>query len=220
MKKLIGFVLVCFISVSPFAQPNSIVKLKNGSEIKGEILKNDESGVQLRTRDGSIWNFTQEEVASTEKFIPTVSRKGFYNRSTVGVMGGDSFSPSLQVVNGYSFNSHWDTGVGIGFEQFYFNKYIPLFIEGKYSLLNRTTSPFVSMIAGYQMPLSNFHANKGGFTGGVQLGITHYFSNHLGISTSAGYRFAHLKVMNMWWDDFATIQQINRFEVRVGLVFR
>jgi len=227
MKKISGLIVGLLIAFSVNAQTNSVVKLKNGSVLKGEILKDDDTGVQLRTRDGSVWNFTKEEVASTEKFSPTVSpngpqcgRKGFYNRSTIGVMGGDNFSPSLQIVNGYSFNSHWETGFGIGLEQFFWNPYLPIFLEGRYTLLNKTTSPYISINAGYEMPMRNFNMNKGGFTAGIQLGITHYFSNHVGISTSAGYRFTQLKEINMWWDDFETIRQLNRFEVRVGLVFR
>lgn len=219
MKNLL-ILSVLLMSLTSFGQMNSLVYLKNGNQIKGEILKNDATGVQIRTRDGSVWNYTIDEVASTEKFTPTVSGKGFYNRSSIGVMGGDQVSPSLQVVNGYAFNPHWEAGFGIGLESFYWRGYMPLFLEGRYNLLKSRISPFVSMNAGYVMPLSNFVSNKGGFTAGAQVGITHFITNHIGISTSAGYRFAYLQTNNMWWDDFQTIQQINRFEVRLGLIFR
>jgi len=220
MKKLGSVIIILFCALSLNAQLHSVVKLKNGSEIKGEILKQDETGIQLRTKDGSIWFFTNEEVASTEKFVPTVSRNGFYNRSTIGVMGGDQLSPSLQTVNGFAFKDHWELGLGMGIEQFYWNRYIPVFLEGRYSFLKKLTTPFVSINAGYELPVANFNSSKGGFTAGIQVGVTHYFSNHVGISLSTGYRFASLKVVNTWWDDFETIQQINRFEVRLGFVFR
>lgn len=220
MQKLSIVFFIFIASFGAMAQLGSVVTLKNGSELKGEILKDDETGVKLRTRDGSIWYFSQEEVASTEKFIPTVSRNGFYNRSTIGVMGGDQLSPSLQVVNGFGFKNHWEIGLGMGVERFYWNNYLPVFIEGRYSLLNKLASPFVSLNAGYELPVRNFISNKGGFTAGFQIGGEYYFSNHVGLSISTGYRFASLKVVNTWWDDNETIQQINRFEVRLGFVFR
>ena len=220
MKKILTLAFVTLLLMQAAAQSNSMVILKNGSEIRGRVLKNDETGVQIRTRDGSLWNFTPDEVVSVKDYSPTVSSTGFYNRTSVGVMGGDMVSPSLYVVNGYSFNQHWEAGFGMGLESFYWNTYIPLFLEGRYSFFNGPTKPFVALNAGYEMPVRNMEFNKGGFTGGVQLGITHYFSNHVGIVTSAGYRFALLKEESMWWDDFETIRQINRYEIRLGFVFR
>lgn len=219
MKKLTGLFCI-LISLISYGQNNSLVHLKNGSAIRGEVTKNDSTGVSIRTKDGSYWNFSVEEVVSVEKYSVDINNKGFYNRTSVGVMGGSQIGSSVRIVNGYSFNRHWETGLGVGLERFTWTPYIPVFIEGRYSLFSGSTRPFISAHAGYELPLQNFEFNKGGLTTGIDLGITHYFSNHIGISTSAGYRFAYLKEMNMWWEDFATITQINRFEIRLGLVFR
>ena len=157
---------------------------------------------------------------SIERFSPEVPSKGFYNRTSVGMISGDQLSPSLHVVNGWAWNEHWETGLGVGIETFWWNPYMPIFAEGRYNILSGATRPFISVHGGYEMSMRNREFNKGGVTAGIEGGITHYFSSHTGISTSAGYRFAYLKQMNSWWDDYTTFTQINRFEIRLALVFR
>jgi hypothetical protein len=213
-------ILAIFLTLIVSAQKNSLVKLKNGSAIRGEVLKNDTSGVSIETKDGSLWNFSAGEVLSIEESTINVNSKGFYNRTSLGVLGGSEIGGSVRTVNGYSFNRHWEIGLGLGLESFTWTPYIPIFLEGRYSLFTGATRPFVSAHAGYELPLRDLEFNKGGLTTGLDLGVTHYFSNHIGISTSAGYRFAILKANSQWWEDFSTISQINRFEIRLGLVFR
>lgn len=213
-------ILAIFFTLIASAQKNSLVHLKNGSAIRGEVLKNDSTGVSIKTKDGSLWNFSSEDILSVEQNSISVNSKGYYNRTSLGVMGGSQIGASMRVVNGYSFNRHWEMGLGIGLERFTWTPYIPIFLESRYSLFSGPTRPFVSAHAGYEMPLRNLEFSKGGLTTGLALGITHYFSNRIGISTSVGYRFALLKENNIWWEDFSTISQINRYEIRLGLVFR
>src|SRR5688572_8921499 len=111
MKKIVLIICVV-ISFTGIAQMNSLVYLKNGSAIRGEVTKNDSTGVSIRTKDGSYWNFRADEVSSVEKFNMEVKDKGFYNRTSLGVLGGDFAGASLRVVQGYSFNRHWETGFG------------------------------------------------------------------------------------------------------------
>lgn len=219
MKNVFSILAIFFV-LAAGAQKNSLVKLKNGSAIRGEVLKNDSTGVSIETKDGSLWNFSAAEVLSIEESTINVNTKGFYNRTSLGVLGGSEIGISLRTVNGYSFNRHWEAGFGLGIDRFVWTPYIPIFLEGRYSFFTGATRPFISAHAGYELPLRNLEFNKGGLTTGLDLGVTHYFSNHVGISTSAGYRFAILKETNWWWDDFVTISQISRFEIRLGLVFR
>jgi len=87
-------------------------------------------------------------------------------------------------------------------------------------LLNKTATPFVDVIAGYEMPFTNWENNKGGFTTGTKIGFTKSLGNRTAFSTSIGYRFAYLVEENNWWDDFRTIREINRIEVRIGFTFK
>lgn len=144
----------------------------------------------------------------------------FYSSLTVGVLPGLQFSPSFHVISGYNLNPNWQFGVGLGIENFANNGYLPIFAHGRYNFMQTLSTPFVSLMTGYDFALRNTEFNKGGFTTGIQFGLDHYFSDHVGLSTSIGYRYAYLKIDNSWWDDFSTIREINRLELRFGLIFK
>ena len=219
-KSTIILLAMLCISLVPYTQQSDVLKMKNGSEIRGTILEKNDESIKIQTKDGSIWSYPTEDVVAIGKYEPKVSGPGFYLRANVGMMGGDNVSPSFHLVNGYSFNSHWDVGFGLGLESFAWNGYIPVFVESRYNLLNKNYTPFISVMSGYEMPVGNWDSNKGGFTAGARIGFTRYLGNHVGFSTSVGYRFAYLTEVNSWWDDFETIREINRFEIRLGLTFK
>lgn len=225
MKK--SFLTLFFVLVAGFimAQKDQMITLSNGSQIKGTIIENTEEFIRIKTSDGSVWQFQQNEVLSIQNFEDGIDPDhyvgGFYNRINLGLLGGgDNTSPSLHFVNGYAFNNHWEVGAGVGFEFISGWAYVPMFVEGRYNFLNRSSSPFVGLMTGYNAPVSRWSESKGGFTSGANVGFTHFVGDRIGITTTLGYRFARLKVVDTWWDDFETLRLVNRFEIRVGLVFK
>ncbi|MEO9533990.1 MAG: hypothetical protein ABJG68_03260 [Crocinitomicaceae bacterium] len=219
MRKLL-VILICCVAFTGFSQADRVVKLKNGSEIRGTIQNTNENQTTLLTRDGSILVFKSEEIASIEKFVPKVSSAGVFTRASIGVLGGDQLSPSIQLTNGYSFNPHWDLGFKTGIETIWWNWYVPVMASARYNLLKRSFTPFVNVDGGYEIPMSNWEGNKGGITSSASIGVTKVFGNRVGFSTSVGYRFARLVEENQWWDDFRTIRQINRVELRFAFTFK
>lgn len=169
-----------------------------------------------------FWGITQNSTKelSDNNNLPSVS--GFYNRISVGVLGGSNSSPSFNVVNGYRFNEHFSTGFGLGFEHFFNRWYVPLFFEGNYKLLKNNTSPFLGLMSGYELPLRSIANDKGGFTCGGKIGFDFFVNKHVGITTSLGYRFGILRDFSNSnsWDNFVVIRQLNRYEFRVGVVFQ
>lgn len=130
MKNLVWTMI--FVLTGPLwsvAQKNSLVVLKNGSSIRGNVTQNDTTGVTVITKDGSTWKFAPDEIVAVDEFSFNVNDQGYYNRTSIGVMGGDNIGASLRVVNGFSFNSKWETGIGIGLESFAWNGYIPIFAK-------------------------------------------------------------------------------------------
>ncbi len=215
-------ILTWFCSTVSMAQ-NDLVKLKNGSAIRGKIIETTDQKTKIKTIDGSIWVYTRNEIESIGKFKPTLTPNGYYNQTSLGILGGSELSASFQVVNGYSFNPHWGLGVGMGWEIFYGQHYVPLFIEGTYSLLNKNFTPFCSIGAGYDLPTRNFERNKGGLLTQGRIGFKHQLGDHFGLITSAGYRYSYIKqeVWSWWHDNTVTeITEINRFEFRFGFIFR
>jgi opacity protein-like surface antigen len=145
---------------------------------------------------------------------------GFYNRVNFGLLAGSDLTASFHVVNGYRFNERWSTGVGVGAENYRWNSFLPLFLEGNYQFFKSGSSPYASIMAGYLLPYRNFPADKGGFTCGGDVGFNYFLGKHVGITTAVGYRFAYLRNANNFWDDFQTIQEVNRYSVRIGVIFK
>ena len=223
MKKLIVLFVCILISVTLNAQMD-VVKLKSGSEIRGFIIEKSEQQVKIKTKGGSIWVFKTKEVESIERYKPQLKKKGHYMSTQMSLLAGSRTSGSFLVVNGYYFNPKLSFGLGMGFEGFYGDMYTPLFIEGNYSLLKKSATPFVSLAAGYDMPLQFKSGHKGGFLGMANIGFKREIGQHFGIITSVGYRFSRLVRKNTWgWEQQQSsiiITEINRLDFRFGFIFR
>ena len=219
MKNIITSLFIVFLSISSIAQKNYQVVLKNGSIIRGNIIEKNDDSIKIQTKDGSIWSYEIEEVESNEPYNPNWHSSKFYNSTTIGIMPSNDPGVSFQIVNGYVLNQHWNFGFGIGLESIAWDGYVPLFLEAKYNLGKQKSTPYFSLMAGYDLSLSNGLEN-GGFTTGAKFGLDHFFSPHVGITTNVGYRYAYLRTQNGWWDDFVQIREINRLEFRLGLIFK
>lgn len=220
MKSLILFLLL-FSGLTMNAQKNSVVILKNGSEIRGQVVHMDSAQTKILAKDGSIWAIENNDIARIDKYQPKVSGKGIYLRAESGVVGGNQISPSIQFINGYTFNPHFDLGLGVGFESFWWDWYVPITANFRWNMVkDKWYTPFIDVTAGYEMPLGNFDNLKGGFTSGAKLGITKNISHRFAFSTSAGYRFAVTKEEHWNWQDFVTIREMHRFELKFGLTFK
>jgi hypothetical protein len=207
------------LSMSTTAQKNYQVNLKNGSIIRGEIIEKNDSSIKIQTKDGSIWSYRTDELESSEPYNPDWHSSKFYNSTTIGIMPSNDPGVSFQVVSGYLLNQNWNFGIGLGLERIGWNSYAPLFLEAKYNLGQQKSTPYFSVMAGYELSLSNSF-ESGGFTTGAKFGLDHFFTQHIGITTNIGYRYAYLKTQNGWWDDFVEIREINRLEFRLGLIFK
>jgi hypothetical protein len=222
MKSLF-FILVVSMMVGSYGQVRDVVYLKNGSELKGKVLKNNESGVTLKMRGGMTWNFPADQVSSvdTDGLEMKVQREyktgrvGFYNRTSVG---STFWGPSVHTAFGYAFNAHWEFALGLGVERYSHERYVPLFMEARYNFLARPASPFIATCMG-QAFLPEYR-DPGGFTGSLFAGYDVYLFEHLGFMVAAGYSFAHPRNYGTWYNDFYATAQIYRLEIRAGLIFR
>jgi hypothetical protein len=153
---------------------------------------------------------------------------GYYGRVSVGILTKDYSTLSLQVANGISLG-HVDLGLGLGLETHDHSSYVPILVESRYNFGKGTTQPFIGVCGGYLAALGqvNNYDYQGGYTGGANIGITHYFSKHIGITTTLGYRFSHTHnrfpdwVMDPgFYPDYNVIRDMHRFEIRLGIAFR
>lgn len=220
MKTFIFTLLILASSALSFSQRTHLLILKNGSEIRGKIQETNENQTSILMKDGSILVYKSNEIVSIEKYVPKVSSTGAFMRASLGMMGGEQLSPSFLLTNGYSFSPHWDAGIAVGFEVFQNTGFVPILATGRFNLLQNHFTPFVDLTAGYEMPIRNWNSNKGGFSSGARIGITKYLGNKVGFSSSFGYRFAQTVEKSPWWDDFKTVRQFNRYEIRFEFTFK
>jgi hypothetical protein len=236
---LIGFII---LSSAELILAQQAVNLTNGSIIKGVVVPTEDSSkVKVQTSDGSQWVFSAADVASIKEWeIEEVQREwtskksGFYNVSDLGMLFGNdgvytNVAISAQTVSGYRFNQHWSAGIGLGLESFSV-PLAPIFLEGRYHLLDRRFSPFVAIQGGYGVPLENYmgpdgkRINKGGVMLNPMIGIKHQVLKNVGLVLSAGYRHQQsISTQYYWWfseGDTGQIRtQYNRLVFRVGLIF-
>jgi opacity protein-like surface antigen len=168
--------------------------------------------------------FTAFNSFSQESEAPVATPKiAYYGRFTAGVLTGDRSAMSFQFANGVRLG-HFDVGMGLGFERFYTSGYAPLFLESRYNFGNGATNPFVGVTAGYLASLDQYMSKRGGYTFGLNVGMTHHFTKHFGVTTSIGYRFAQTQERDyyyiMWGGEYTTIRDMHRVEVRVGIALR
>ncbi len=226
------------------AQKNGLqdaVHLHNGSIIRGELQTSTDGSIRVKTMDGSLWVFKADEVKEVTqedyyalKRTLVISKKGFYNASSAGLMVGRSenfteLTASITTVCGYKINPHYSIGIGVGIESFE-PGLAPIFLEGRYNLLESKFTPFVGLQGGYSIPIDNYRAEggewqeRGGVMGNAEIGVINYIGHNAAITFSVGYRYQQsVSRQDYWWfqdDDFGVIRdEFHRFAFRAGLLF-
>ncbi len=158
------------------------------------------------------------------------NQKGFYHRSSLGLEAGTTSNLSFQTSNGIRLKNGWENGFGFGIERYYGTFTAPIFVESRFNFLGNkfeNTEFFVGLIGGYQSILGNYREGEG-YTGGLNIGMTHYLSKHTALYTSLGYRYVWLKENGYYGYPYYTMDyiynpnyfetsEIHRIELRVGL---
>lgn len=166
----------------------------------------------------SAWSQVEE--------IAPKAKGNYYGRGSVGLLIGEFASGSAQISNGYAFGNGLDFGIGLGYENYNYERFVPLFLETRYHFGKRETKPFVGLMSGYMAGLQRYNSNVKGFTAGFQLGVTHYFTKHFGITTSLGYRYSMLQSTVLYYLEVHVPnppienENIHRIEARFGIVIR
>ena len=176
-RKLQGIFLCIFISlaITVSAQVNydEVVYLKNGSIIHGTIIELvPNESIKIKTTNNDVILFKLDEVEKiTREDLKSekhhrledneVKSRGLTNIIEFLYAGGAIVKegaafypgnfPSLGfiTVNGYMFNPHLFTGIGLGIQGYDEIGFVPIFADVKYYVVKGTMTPFVSFDAGY-----------------------------------------------------------------------
>lgn len=248
------FSLLLFLGAATHAQ-NDVLRLKDGSFIRGTIIEYITGDhVKIKTEEGKYYEFPAADVLRVDGGNGPVARlpkvfevktKGYYNILGVGLMFGSRYginiNPGIYMVNGWQWNAHLMTGIGMGVEYMYDGGKFPLTADVRWKFLEGRISPYVQVNCGYTVA-SRGHGyyydwwgngdvlrNYGGITSGASVGVLSHSGPHVGIVMSAGYRFQMLKTRYneyTWLNgnepvvhEVTTKSYLNRFTLGFGLLF-
>lgn len=256
MRNLRILSLLCLFTLAALhgTAQNDILRLKNGSFIRGTIIEYIVGDhVKIKTEEGKVYEFPASEVltagagtGSVRSALPktiTFKNKGYYNITSLGFMFGNNgwlrINPGLYTVNGYQWNPHVMTGLGLGVEYMEGGGKLPITANFQYNFLKTGSTPIAEAFAGYTISgKSNAFVNwwgedlnarnYGGFTSGASFGFRAFTGQNVGIVLTGGYRFQMLKARfneTFWNGNESFTHEVvqnsfhNRFTLRFGLIF-
>jgi hypothetical protein len=249
MNKVILLYLLFFVvgfSLMAQEQMEDVVYLKNGSIIRGEILKLDtEVSVKIQLYGGSIFVYPMDEVEKITK-EPSymvkkrkqtiIKKKGYFNTTETGINLGSgrnsyyysgSSGFSFHNINGIYFNHWFAAGIGVGIDIFGGDYPIsPVYLRLQGNFLESAITPFYFVDGGYGIPWQKSRNENttisGGFSGNLGFGIKFHTASALSWHFSVGYKYQRKKeyVYYPWNGDSQTTKTTyQRLSLRIGMSF-
>lgn len=241
------FLAVLAVPVITTAQVKTAdaITLKNGSIIKGYIREmNDSSRVSIETLCENLWVFNMNEVASIDHDVPLSFRypddrsypagpAGFVNITEPGLLFGSGNNEknsifSILMTNGYGFRNNVTAGLGLGLE-FFEQTQLPVFIDLRWILTDRSIAPVLMLKGGYSFMLEDPRDNDwydytgmGGFLWATGLGVQFRLNPHNILSVGMLYRYQNSTVSHtdVWYGDEIRVTKVyNRLAFRIGIAF-
>ena len=233
-------VLMLFAFQSLSAQKSKdVLYLKNGSMIYGKLMEVKDNQYKFQTSDGSIFIFPESEI---DKLVNETAvfdgrkKNGFGFAMEAGFLVGAQSSEyhapfSFNCLASYTANTKNLISLGSGIE-FIGKPYAPLFIEYKYSIKNRKTTPFIFARCGKLFYVGQESSGsdtndtydqkdfKGGFSCALGTGIS-WAKDDFETYLSFAYRYAETSYVQKDYNNYdATYENAyNRLEVKLGFKF-
>jgi hypothetical protein len=241
MKKHFIILTFLFLLIIPVSaqRPKDALYLKNGSIIYGKLLEISDNKYRIQTSDGSLFNYSSDEV---DRFIKEVP--GYNGRKTSGpgfalegglLIGSQASEPnapfSFNIILNYTVSSKSIFGIGSGVE-FLGSSFAPIFLEYKRLLNEKKVAPFILFRGGalihtgsndndessypYYYP-KNY---RGGSTFLIGTGIS-WAREDIESYLSFGYRYAQTSYRQGNYNDviYTYKNNYNRLEIKFGFKF-
>jgi hypothetical protein len=206
---ILGFLTLQLYSQHIYAQSGSnketVLYLKNGWVLRGELSKSATDSVAIITGDRNRYIFAGNEVdhVSHEKKIWAVGNYrnyGFGHFTEVGALAATKNRPdnvttaafSFQTVNGFRFDPRLFTGIGIAADLYATQTTIPLFASIRGDLLTKGLFvPYYFLDGGYGFDITSSSTEisyKSGPMFAAGIGFKIRFSSVAGFHVNFGYR--------------------------------
>jgi hypothetical protein len=241
MKKLIPFLLILIISWTQISaqKTKDVLYLKNGSKIYGKLVEVNSSQYKIQTSDGSEMIYSADEVDKFTRESPLFEGRkaeGFTFTIETGLLIGPQSARytapfSFNFLGGLTSRTRNITSIGSGVE-FIGRPFTPIFLEYKYIIYDRKTSPFIFLRGGAIIPLggdessSTFQYDNGpiNYKGGASFAFgsgVSWVKEDYEIFLSFAYRYAHTSFeQNEYSRGNVTYNNtLNRLELKIGLKF-
>jgi len=239
-KNLILLIMLTTIILPLSAQKTKdALYLKNGSVIYGKLLEISENRYKIQTSDGSLFNYSSDEV---DKFLKESPR--FEGRKTsgagfavetgllIGSQNSEFDAPfSFNIILNYTTMTKHILGIGSGVE-FMGSTFSPLYLEYKRLFNEKKTAPFIFFRSGALIhtggndesdPYNQYYRPKdykGGISLAVGTGIS-WAKEDLETYLSFAYRYAQTSYKQQNYNDilYTYKNYYNRLEIKFGFKF-
>jgi len=241
MKKLTAlFIMLTIITLTLSAQKTKdALYLKNGSIIYGKLLEISGNNYRIQTSDGSLFNFSSDEVDRLIKESPQFEGRksdGIGMALEAGLLIGSQNSEleapfSFNILVNYTAGTKNIVGLGSGVE-FLGSTFSPFFLEYKRLFNERKATPFVFFRGGALIhtggddesdPYNQYYYPKD-YKGGASLGIgtgISWAKEDMETYLSFAYRYAKTSYRQESYNDVTYTYETNynRLEVKFGFKF-
>jgi hypothetical protein len=244
MKKHLLIIILLTITFLPLSaqKKKDALYLKNGSIIYGKLVEITENQYKIQASDGSLFIFPQSDVERFVKESPLFAGRkedGFGIALEAGFLIGAQITQypapfSFNFMGSYTLNTKSIISLGSGVE-FIGSSYTPLFLEYKYLLKDKKTSPFLFARGGRLFHLGSDEENpydyneydkrdfKGGLSWAVGTGIS-WAKEDIEPYLSFAYRYALTSYVqktyyNGSYYDYTYEDTFNRLELKFGFRF-
>ncbi|HRI27938.1 MAG TPA: hypothetical protein PK239_03175 [Chitinophagales bacterium] len=247
MRFTILCLIFCLVSVAGYAQTKteSVVYLKNGSVLRGELVNPESSGkISIKIVGNNLFVFDLaevEKITTESKYKPNFApKKGYSAMNEVGMLvstGNESAGLVLQTIHGYSVNPYLTMGAGVGLHVYYnlpmsyyyyytnSTKVIPVFANVSGELLPAyRVSPYYYGRVGYGIDATDreaFADSRGGLMFGVGVGMKVKGNNQLSWILGVGYQFQKYYAEFQQWEGSTVTNNlsIRRLAITTGIAF-
>jgi hypothetical protein len=241
MKKHLIILILLTIIVLPLSaqKTKDALYLKNGSVIYGKLLEISENKYKIQTYDGSLFNFSSDEVDKFLKESPhfdgrNTSGVGFALEGgfLIGSQNSDFNAPfSFNIIVNYTNLTKNIFGIGSGVE-FMGSTFSPVFLEYKRLFNDRKTAPFIFFRGGALLhtggddesdPYNTYYYPKdykGGASLAVGTGIS-WAKEDIETYLTFAYRYAQTSYKQGNYNDvvYTYKNNYNRLEIKFGFKF-
>lgn len=236
---LLTCLLIAFVHVAQAQQPGDqvMVKLKNGSVLKGTLLAQTKDNFELQIGNAARMSIPVDYVAQLlldeplqPKGYALIQSGLFFGQRDLDDLLTLQVAPSVQLSAGYAYRYWLQGGLGTGLEQYGKITVYPVFAELRGNFFDRKVSPYYALKAGSSFvglkDDSRYQKAEGGLMAEVQLGLNIDFK---GFSWQLGTGFHQQKVTlegetNSWgWGNLThsryQLRNLRRFIVSTSFRF-